>query len=87
VGRIHQLDDDFTDIGRDPRNHVVLRDDRISGFHARIERGPDGGFLVQDRRSTNGTWLNGEQITDPRHLEENDELRMGSTVLVLKVVS
>ena len=87
VGRVHQLDDDFTDMGRDPRNHIVLTDVKISGFHARVERGPDGGFVLQDRNSTNGTWHNGEPVSEPRRLEENDELRMGSTVLVLKVVS
>jgi pSer/pThr/pTyr-binding forkhead associated (FHA) protein len=87
VGRVHQLDDDFTDIGRDPRNHIVLTDVKISGFHARVERGPDGGFVLQDRNSTNGTWHNSEPVSGPRRLEENDEVRMGSTVLVLKVVS
>lgn len=86
VGRVHQLDDDVTDIGRDPRNHVVLNDVVISGFHARVERGPDGGFVVQDRNSTNGSFLNDEQLTTSRRIEENDELRMGNTVLVLKVV-
>jgi hypothetical protein len=87
VGRVHQLDDDVTDIGRDPRNHIVLSDVMISGFHARVERGPDGTFIVQDRQSTNGTLLNGEPLTDMRAFKENDELRLGSTTLVLKVVT
>jgi len=86
VGRVHQLDDDVTDIGRDPRNHIVVGDVLVSGFHARIERGPDGGFLVQDRQSTNGSFLNEEPLTDPRPFVENDQLRVGSTTLVLKVV-
>jgi hypothetical protein len=87
IGRVHQLDDDVTDIGRDPRNHIVLSDVMISGFHARVERGPDGAFIVQDRQSTNGTSLNGEPLTDMRPLNENDELKLGNTALVLKVVS
>lgn len=87
VGRVHQLDDDVTDIGRDPRNHIALTDVMISGFHARIERGPDGGFVAQDRQSTNGTFLNEEPLTAPRPFKENDALRVGNTTLVLKIVS
>jgi pSer/pThr/pTyr-binding forkhead associated (FHA) protein len=87
VGRVHQLDDDITDIGRDPRNHLVLGDVLVSGFHARIERGPDGSYLVQDRGSTNGSFLNDEPLRSPRPLQENDQLRVGNTTLVLKVIS
>jgi len=87
VGRVHQLEDDVTDLGRDPRNHIVLTDVLISGFHARVERGPDGGFLVHDRKSTNGTFVNEEQLTEMRRLDENDALRLGNTTLVLKLVS
>jgi pSer/pThr/pTyr-binding forkhead associated (FHA) protein len=59
----------------------------VSGFHARIERGPDGAFTVQDRRSTNGTYLNDEPLTSPKPLNEGDQLRLGNTTLVLKMVS
>jgi pSer/pThr/pTyr-binding forkhead associated (FHA) protein len=87
VGRVYQLEDDVTDIGRDPRNHVVVTDVMVSGFHARVERGPDGGFVVMDRGSSNGSRLNGEPLTSPRPLKENDEVGFGSTTLVLKVVT
>jgi hypothetical protein len=86
VGRVFQLEDDVTDIGRDPRNHVVVNDVMVSGFHARIERGPDGNFVVMDRGSTNGSRLNGDPLTAPRPFNEGDEVGLGSTALVLKVV-
>jgi hypothetical protein len=86
VGRVHQLEDDVTDIGRDPRNHIVLTDVLVSGFHARVERAPDGGFFVQDRKSTNGTFVNEEQLSGMRPLDENDALRLGNTTLILKMV-
>jgi hypothetical protein len=87
LGRVHQLEEDVTDIGRDPRNHIVLGDVQISGFHARVERVPDGSFLVHDRNSTNGTYVNGEQVKEMRQINENDVVRMGTTTLVLKMVS
>ena len=86
VGRPFQLEEDVTDIGRDPRNHVVVNDVMVSAFHARVERAPDGSFLVQDRGSTNGTRVNSEMLTDRFPIDENDEIGVGNTTLVLKVV-
>ncbi len=87
VGRVFQVEHDVTDIGRDPRNHVVISDVHVSGFHARLERLPSGEFTVQDRGSSNGSRLNGEPLTEPRPMRENDELSIGKTTLVLKVVT
>ena len=87
VGRVFQLERDVTDLGRDPRNHIVVSDVLVSGFHARVERGMDGGFTITDRGSTNGTRLNGEPLNGSRSLSENDEVGIGNTTLVLKVVS
>lgn len=87
VGRVFQLEEDVTDIGRDPRNHIAVNDVMVSGFHARVERAPDGSIIVIDRGSTNGSRLNGEPLTEPRVLDENDEISVGNTTLVLKVVS
>ena len=86
VGRVYQIDKDITDIGRDPRNTIVLTDGAVSGFHARLERGPDGSFLISDRGSSNGSRFNGEPLTVPRTMDENDEFGLGSTLLVLKLV-
>ncbi len=86
VGRVFQLEQDVTDIGRDPRNHVVVTDVLVSGWHARVERAPDGGYVISDRGSTNGSRLNGEPLADLRPLRENDEFGLGNTTLVLKVV-
>lgn len=87
VGRVFQVEHDVTDIGRDPRNHVVISDVHVSGFHARLERLPNGEFTVQDRGSSNGSRLNGEPLTSPRPMRENDELSIGKTTLVLKIVT
>lgn len=86
VGRVYQLRDDATDIGRDPRNTIVLDDGLVSGFHARIERDGDGGVVIEDLGSTNGTRINGEALTGSRPLVENDEIQIGGTQVVLKLV-
>lgn len=51
----------------------------VSRRHARLVRG-EGGFLVEDLGSRNGTYLNGEALLPGvlRPIFENDELRLGA---------
>lgn len=49
-------------IGRHPTNTIVLGLDSISRFHARIDR-RGNFFILQDLNSSNGTYVNGERVT------------------------
>ena len=64
-------------IGRDELNDVVLDDpDRgVSRFHAEI-RYENGGYVLVDLDSRNGTWIEGERITTCR-LEPGVKVRIG----------
>ena len=83
-GRIYHVDGDTFSIGRDDRNKIILSDVKVSGFHTRIQRGLDGGFVVEDWNSTNGTYLNGQLLEDARRLVEDDLVQLGDTVLQFK---
>ncbi len=50
--------------GRDPECDFVLEERQASRQHAKLSPG-DGGILVEDLGSTNGTVVNGEKITGP----------------------
>ena len=64
---------------------IVLNDPKITRLHAKIGvRGEQ--FIVADVLSENGTYVNGERIQGERVLAENDEIRVGDVVLVLKVL-
>jgi pSer/pThr/pTyr-binding forkhead associated (FHA) protein len=67
-------------IGRLPDNAVVIDNPAVSGHHARVFE--EGGHLVlEDLRSTNGTFVNGRPIT--RHvLQHDDEVLVGKHSLV-----
>ncbi len=68
-------------IGRDAGNDIPLGDDDFaSARHARIEPRRDGVW-VSDAGSTNGTFVNGAQLTKPRRLAPGDVIRVGSTDL------
>ncbi len=49
-------------VGRDPTNDVVLDHPQISRHHARIALLPDGRAAVHDLNSTNGTFVDGQQL-------------------------
>ena len=71
-------------IGRADDNVIALPgDDFASGHHARVESGRDGVWVI-DLGSTNGTFVNGEQINGRRRLREGDVLQVGDTELRLE---
>lgn len=67
-------------VGRSKKSHLVLRDDTVSGIHCRLVA-VEGGAIVMDEGSTNGTFLNGELVVRPTLLDVNDELRVGPYLL------
>jgi pSer/pThr/pTyr-binding forkhead associated (FHA) protein len=80
-GTIFELDSAALTIGRGGQNDVPLEEDEFtSARHARFEPRRDGVW-VQDRGSTNGTFVNGSQIDRPRRLTHGDVVRVGETDL------
>ncbi len=71
-------------LGRHTDNSIQLLDLGISGHHARIFRGPEG-YVIEDLKSRNGTWLNGTRVFHAI-LQSNDELRLGATNFTYQVL-
>ena len=71
-------------IGRSPECALVLDDDYASGRHARIYQSDGGAWMVEDLRSTNGTYLGATRLTEPREVAAGSVLRIGQTVLELQ---
>ncbi len=73
-------------IGRDAQSDLMLDDGEVSGQHARITPSPDGTATVEDLESTNGTFVNQNELMGPAHLEPGDELLVGVSVIQLRTV-
>ena len=73
------LDQKITKIGRSIYNEVVIPEISVSGSHAFIEY-RDGFYYLEDQRSKNKTYLNGEAIEPnlPRKLKSGDEIAFAS---------
>jgi predicted component of type VI protein secretion system len=72
----HELSDDKTTIGRIDDNTLCIPHDSVSSHHAEIVFEGDLHHL-HDLGSTNGTFVNGEQVTDAI-LHHGDEVRFGA---------
>lgn len=69
-------------IGRLPDNVVVLDNPAVSGHHARLKREGEQ-YIVEDLKSTNGTFVNNHPITT-RALRNGDIITVGKHKLVFR---
>jgi len=79
------LEDAAISIGRHSDCSVVLEGDVVSRQHVRLEP-QDETFLLVDT-SQNGTWLNGQRLTEPRLLVSGDRFRISDYELTYLEVS
>jgi len=63
-------------IGRQPENHLILRDSRVSRSHARIVV-ENGAYVLEDNGSRHGTFVNGRRIRS-KTLENTDRVEFGA---------
>lgn len=76
-GKIFELTQEESTIGRDISNRIVINDPEVSRRHARLSVNTQmGGFVIEDLGSTNGTFVDGQRLMGP-HL-----LRPGQTVML-----
>ncbi|HLV23013.1 MAG TPA: GGDEF domain-containing protein [Polyangiaceae bacterium] len=80
LGKRFVLDKNPIRIGRGADNHIVLEGDSVSRRHAHIERRADAWHVVDDG-STNGTYVNEEQIPKEALLNNSDRIKVGPTIL------
>ncbi len=65
-------------LGRHPNNSIQLLDKIVSKEHCILEQ-RDGGFVLRDLGSLNGTYVNGERVRGEMMLRHGDEIALGST--------
>ena len=91
AGRLVTLFGAGAEIGRRPpagrmRSVVKLADRSVSSYHAQITQ-LSGGFVIEDKGSTNATILDGRRISAPTPLREGAVLFLGAQVLVFRTMT
>jgi len=83
IGTTFPLAGDIVVLGREENVDIPIHDPEVSRRHARISW-QAGRYILEDLNSTNGTYLNGVQITIPQPLQPGDQIGMGQTMLVFQ---
>lgn len=74
--KIHKLQSGIDKLGRQLDNHIVIKDNLISRYHAEIIVDRDR-TIIRDLDSRNYTFVNGLQFTEAK-LQEGDRLSFGN---------
>ena len=78
-GQLYELTDLPATIGRHPLNSIPLTDASASRYQFRIVM-KNGGLVIEDAGSLNGTYVNGEKI-ESAPLLDGDRIEFGNTIL------
>ncbi|HOX42891.1 MAG TPA: FHA domain-containing protein [Myxococcota bacterium] len=70
-------------VGRAETCDLVVPDTSVSLYHAFFREEQDGGFVLQDAGSKNGTWVNDQRVPaqgkgPPARVESGSEVRIGN---------
>ncbi len=82
AGLVFTVQDQLT-IGRSASCDVTLDDTFVSSHHARVAR-TDGGLMVSDLGSTNGTYVDRQRVTTPIPVGRGSRVQVGSTVMEVR---
>ncbi len=63
---------------------ILLKDPRASRIHATFHPRGEGLVRLVDS-SSNGTFVNGARLTEPRELEDGDVVRVGDSLVLVRV--
>ena len=75
AGEHFLLQEERITVGRSPECDIFLDDVTVSRRHALVKQA-DGGFLIEDQGSLNGTFLNRRRI-ESAPLDDGDEVQIG----------
>ncbi len=83
AGTVYRIEKPRITIGRSGAD-LTINDTEASRLHAAIEV-RDQIVTLEDLRSTNGTLVDGQRLTEPVELQDKSEFQIGATTLMLIV--
>ena len=85
MGQSYVLHDVVSTLGRSADNTIVLDSTQVSRYHVKITILP-AGAMIEDTGSTNGTFVNGQQITTQYQLASGDTVGVADYITFQYVV-
>ena len=68
-------------IGRAPDNDLVLNENKVSRYHARIYY-RSGSWHIVDLQSTHGTAINDNKVEEPVKIRPSDKIKLSETKII-----
>ena len=78
VGAVIPLNNELS-IGRNEENLLILGDKYVSSHHAKIYI-KNTDYILQDLKSTNGTFMNNKKVVDKVSIKKGDDIKIGTSV-------
>ena len=75
--KAYELSSLAVSIGRGEDMDIAIDNVSVSRRQARIQMSASGQWVVEDLSSANGTFVNGQRLTEPRPLSRGDEISFG----------
>ena len=85
LGTDFRITEGRTKLGRNNTNDIILVHPGVSDEHA-LMLYREGKLIIDDKLSTNGTFVNGESIEDKTHLKNDDIIGIGDVRLKVKLI-
>jgi len=83
-GQTFTISSESTTIGRERSNDIVLHDPAVSSHHAELLYA-NGELAIVDCKSRNGVRVNGERICERSELKDEYLLKLGNTLLRVRI--
>jgi len=85
-GKVFDLLGEVVTIGREIGNDIVISDPEVSRKHARLQA-QEGGYIIEDAGSMNGTYVDGQRLLGPHILRPGELIMFGESVGMVYEVS
>lgn len=81
LNEMFRLEKDVVTLGRDVANDITINDPEVSRYHLRLLK-RDDAYALEDLGSTNGSQLNGVQVSDIKTLKDGDTIMLGDAIVL-----
>lgn len=81
--RQYSITKTVTTIGRHPSNDIKIKSPLISRFHC-VLKFQDNSFVITDLKSSNGSFINGKEVTTKTTVRDGDVVKIGDVEFELE---
>lgn len=79
-GKVYPLPSEVITLGRETDNTLPIDSPKISRHHAQLKLSPSGVVILEDLKSLNGTFIEGQPVTEPCQIFPNETFMLADAI-------